>query len=168
MVNKSKEREELQLLVKEFLDKGGVIQQVPEGKRGKCLPRSEQLPVKYHKQPKGARCLICDWSPTNSQSIMNPEVEEESGHSLKIDSLTGDMLCMRCLGAVAKMNRDFKIEQNSNYGFSPYILDDAAKKLLSSESHFSEFRGKRQVYDPVLGHISEGSKQKGNADATDS
>lgn len=142
MVDKRKEHELLSRLVAEFQSKGGVIQQIPEGQRGKCLPIKDPVKPIPPKLPTGARCIICDWSPTDSRSVCNPEIAEYGGNKLEIDELTGDMLCRVCLSHAARMNRDFKIEADPNYGQSKYLLNDEAKEFFSSESYLEERVGR--------------------------
>lgn len=59
--------------------------------------------------PSGNRCVICDWSPTNDQSLFNPQVEEYGHNRLTVCPHTGDMLCDRCVGISVNLNRVFKI-----------------------------------------------------------
>jgi hypothetical protein len=47
-----------------------------------------------------ARCNICDWSPSNKQSLFNPKVETIGYNKLYIDNKTGDTTCILCIDAI--------------------------------------------------------------------
>jgi hypothetical protein len=127
---KERMREEIKVLMKEYLDRGGQIQQIPEGKRGECKPRNppHQKPNPRTQTATGVRCKTCDWSPTDNRSISNPEIAEYGHNRLEIDELTGDMLCRYCLSAVADMNRLFKVEEDEDYGLSPNFIGNEARR----------------------------------------
>lgn len=166
-MDKRAEHLELQRLVNEWVKNGGVINQIPEGVRGKCLSRKEPEPkINPLKQlPSGARCKICDWSPTDNRSVCNPEIAEYGGNRLEIDELTGDMLCRLCLAASAQMNRKFKREENVDHGLSNYLVNDALEEIdgqMLTDDGPGE--GWRPVYDPVLGQIIPGAYRKGKAE----
>ena len=165
---KRTKRLEINKLVNEFLAKGGKIQIIKMGQRGKCLPKQDDVPNRMNptkQTPTGNRCKICDWSSTDRRSISNPEVSEYRANQLVIDDLTGDMFCRVCLSHVARMNRDFKIEQDPGYGTHSDLLSQESLEFLSSTSYLSEMQGRQSVVHD--GRVVPGVFKKSHASGED-
>lgn len=46
------------------------------------------------------RCRICDWSPSNKQSLFNSNVENIGYNKLYVDNKTGDTTCILCIDVI--------------------------------------------------------------------